>query len=132
MPSRNARFALQFLLDFDLDGQAVRIPAGLARHEVSLHRAMAAEQILDRAREDVMNAGPSVRRWRSLEEHERRAHPRARAAPREQLFARPLLEQRLLELHRLLVCRRAAGIAASAASVNDWLTDAPARRAPRS
>ena len=53
-------------------GQAVRVPARLARHAITLHRAMAAEQILDRARKHVMDARPAVRRRRALEEHELR------------------------------------------------------------
>ena len=53
-------------------GQPVRVPAGLARDAEALHRAVAAEEILDRAREDVVNARPAVRRRRTFEEHERR------------------------------------------------------------
>ncbi len=60
----------ELLLDLDLDRQAVRVPSRLARHAKSLHRAVAAEEILDRAREDVMDARAAVRRRRALEEHE--------------------------------------------------------------
>jgi len=38
----------ELLFDFDLDGQAVRVPAGFSRHEKALHRSIATEEILDR------------------------------------------------------------------------------------
>ncbi len=60
----------ELVLDFDLDGKAVRVPAGLADDAVPLHRLIAADEILDRAREGVMNAGTSVRGRRPLVEHE--------------------------------------------------------------
>src|SRR5512141_846065 len=59
----------KLLLYFDLDGKAVSVPACLARNVKSAHRTMAAEQILDRPREDVMNSRASVRRRRPFEEH---------------------------------------------------------------
>ena len=48
-------------------------------HAVALHRAMAAEEVLDRAREHVVDARRAVRRRRTLEEHERLGAP-ARAS----------------------------------------------------
>src|SRR5256885_1749592 len=60
------------LFDFDLDRKAVGVPAGLSRDEKSLHRAMPAEEILDRPREHMVNARLAVRRRRPFVEHERR------------------------------------------------------------
>ena len=69
-----------------------------ARHAIALHRAIAAEEILDRAREDVMDARPAVRRRRPLEEHEgRRAAPRVER-PREQILFFPAREQLALDV----------------------------------
>ena len=62
---------LQFFLDFDFDRQAVRIPSGLARYEIPLHRAVAAEEILDRTREHMVNAWAAIGGGRPLVEHER-------------------------------------------------------------
>src|SRR4029453_10509348 len=57
------------LLYFDLDRQAVRVPPGLPQHVIAVHRPVATEQILDRTREDVMDARTTVRRRRALETH---------------------------------------------------------------
>ena len=56
-------------LDLELHGQAVRVPAGLARHAVAAHRLVAREEVLEDARDDVMRAGPAVGRRRPLVEH---------------------------------------------------------------
>src|SRR6185503_5287219 len=52
----------QSLLDFDLDRQAVRVPTRLSLDAIALHRAVTAEQILDRSREHVMDARLAVGR----------------------------------------------------------------------
>src|ERR1051325_8724613 len=58
----------ELFLDLDLDRQTVRVPPRLASDAIPLHRAMTAEEILDRAGEDVMDAGAAIRRRRPLEE----------------------------------------------------------------
>src|SRR5437773_5634091 len=63
----------ELLLDLDLDRKPVRVPSGLAGHAIAFHRAVPAEEILDRPREDVMDARPSVRGRRAFKEHERRS-----------------------------------------------------------
>ena len=60
----------ELLLDLDLDRKAVRVPARLALDAESFHRAMAAEQILERPRKDVMDAGSAVCRRRTFKEYE--------------------------------------------------------------
>ncbi len=58
----------QLLLDGELDGQAVAVPAGLAGHVVAAHRAEAGEDVLEDAGLDVVRAGHAVRGGRALVE----------------------------------------------------------------
>ena len=96
----------ELLLDLDLDRQAVRVPAGLSRHAKSLHRAIAAEQILDRAREHVVNARTSVRRRRAFKEHEcRRAGPRVERLLKQMLVF-PTRQQLALDVVRRTIGRK--------------------------
>ena len=55
-------------LDLELHRQAVRVPAGLARHAVAAHRLVAREEVLEDARDDVVRAGLAVGRRRPLVE----------------------------------------------------------------
>ena len=50
----------EFLLDLDLDGQAVGVPAGDALGEPAAHGPVAGEDILEDAGEDVAVVGPAV------------------------------------------------------------------------
>jgi hypothetical protein len=50
----------QAALDLELHRQAVRVPAGLARHAVAAHRLVAREEVLEDARDDVVRAGAAV------------------------------------------------------------------------
>ncbi len=61
---------VQLLLDLDLDGEAVGVPAGLAGDVVAAHRLEAGEDVLDRAREDVAVVGHAVGGGRALVEDE--------------------------------------------------------------
>ena len=85
----------ELLLDLDLDGKPVRVPSRLASDVESLHGAMAAEEILDRAREHVMDARAPVRRGRTLEEHELLIAARERL--RDEILGLPAREHLLLE-----------------------------------
>ncbi|MPM31283.1 hypothetical protein SDC9_77838 [bioreactor metagenome] len=58
----------EFLLDGQLDGQAVAVPAGLALDVVALHGPEPREDVLEDARLDVMRAGHAVGGRRALEE----------------------------------------------------------------
>ena len=60
----------ELLLHLDLDGQAVRVPAGLAGHAVAAHGLVAGEEVLEHARHDVVHAGAAVGRGRALVEDE--------------------------------------------------------------
>ena len=51
---------MQLPLDLELDGQAVRIPAGLPFDVEALHRLVAAEKVFEGSREDVVRARLSV------------------------------------------------------------------------
>src|SRR5205085_11628359 len=83
---------------FDLDGETLCVPAGFARDVESLHRAMATEKILHRAREDVVDARPSVRRRRPLEENEISLRRWALDGLVKERLALPQLQQFSLDL----------------------------------
>src|SRR5690606_17781615 len=59
----------ELLLDLDLDGQAVRVPAALAQHVIAAHRFVAREHVFEGAGQDVMRAGPPVGGRRALVEY---------------------------------------------------------------
>ena len=61
----------ELLLDGELDGQAVAVPAGATRHVVPAHRLEAREEVLERPRLDVVGAGLAVGRRRALVEDPR-------------------------------------------------------------
>ena len=50
----------EFLLHTELYGQAVGIPTGFAAHLKTLHRLIATERILNRASQNVVDAGHTV------------------------------------------------------------------------
>ena len=50
----------EFLLDFDLDREAVGVPAGEALHPIPAHRPVAGEGVLEDAGEDVAVVRPAV------------------------------------------------------------------------
>ncbi len=59
----------QFLLDGQLDRQAVAVPAGLAADVVAPHGAEAGEDVLEDAGLDVVGTGHAVGGGRTLVEH---------------------------------------------------------------
>ena len=61
----------ELLLDLDLDGQAVGVPARAARDESALHRLVPTEEVLVDARPHVMEARHAVRGGRTLVEDPR-------------------------------------------------------------
>src|SRR5688572_8296086 len=67
-------FALEaeLLLDLELDGETVGVPASLPGDLASLRHLEPADQVLDGAREDVMNPRPPIGGRGSLEEDEGR------------------------------------------------------------
>ena len=58
----------ELLLDIELDRQAVGVPAALARDVVAAHGLVAREDILERPRQHMVDAGPAVRGRRPLVE----------------------------------------------------------------
>ena len=88
----------ELFLDLVLDGQAVRVPAGFARAVEAAHRLVARIEVLERAREHVVDAGPPVRRRRAFVEHELRARRTLGHDAAEDILAAPELEYSLLEL----------------------------------
>ena len=59
------------LLDLELDGQAVRIPARLPQNLLALHRGETRQHILDDARQHMADMRLAVRRRRAVVERER-------------------------------------------------------------
>ena len=60
----------EFFLDFDLDGEAVSIPAGFARDVASAHGLVAEEDVFEDAGENVAVVGQSVSGRRTFVEGE--------------------------------------------------------------
>ncbi len=89
-------FEAEFLLHLDLDREAVRVPTRLAVHAEALHRLIAAEKILNRPRDDVVDARLAVGRWRALVEDEVLRTLADFEALLEGLFALPAVQHRLL------------------------------------
>ncbi len=88
------------LLDLDLDGEAVRVPARLPRHGEAVHGLVARPEVLHDTRQDVARVGHSVRRRRPLVEDEGLAVRRAAKRLLEDLLPAPGLEDLLLALAR--------------------------------
>ncbi len=88
---------VQLLLDFDFDGQAVRVPPRDAGDALPQHGVVAADQVFDRAREDVMDAGAAVGRRRPFEKHERRPVASRLLHLLEQALVLPGREELLLQ-----------------------------------
>ena len=82
----------EFLLDLDLDRQTVRVPTALALDAQALERLVAAEGVLDRAPEHVVDAGAAVGGWRSFVEGERGRTVALGDALGESVFALPHTE----------------------------------------
>ena len=59
----------EFLFDFQFHGQAVGIPAAFAEAAVAFHGAVAADDILKDAGQDVVDAGAAVGGGRAFVEH---------------------------------------------------------------
>ena len=62
----------QLLLDLKLDRKAVGVPPAAADRTVAPHRLIAEDDILERARQHMVDAGASVRSGRALVEDEQR------------------------------------------------------------
>src|SRR6185503_10008441 len=88
----------ELLLDLVLDRQAVRVPARFARAVEAAHGLVARIEILERAREHVVDARPAVRRRRPFVEHEFRPRSTVGHYSAEDVLAAPKLEDSLLEL----------------------------------
>src|SRR5690606_36528746 len=87
----------ELFLDLVLDGQAVRVPARFARTVEAAHRLVARVQILERAREHVVNTGAAVGRRRAFVEDEFRPVAAGLDDALEHALAPPELENVLLE-----------------------------------
>ena len=87
----------QTAFDFELDGQAVAVPAGLARHAVAAHRLEARKDVLEDAREHVVGARPAVGRRRTFVERIQRRVAAQLYAFGEDALAAPELEDPRVE-----------------------------------
>ena len=87
----------ELLLDGELDGQAVAVPAGLAGDVVALHRPVAGEDVLEDAGLDVVGAGHAVGGRRALVEDPLGAALGLLEAAGEDLVVPPEVEHVVLE-----------------------------------
>lgn len=87
----------ELLLDRQLHGEAVAVPAGLAGHVVAAHGAEAREDVLEDARLDVVGTGHAVGRGRALVEHPLRAALGLLQGLGEDLLLAPEVEHGVLE-----------------------------------
>ena len=97
----------EFLLDGQLDREAVAVPACLPRNVETLHRAVAGEHVLEDASFDVMGAGSAVGRRGTLVEHPGRLARALRDRFLEYLLCIPQIEH--VMLHRRQVNLRGHG-----------------------
>jgi len=79
----------QFFLHLQLHGETVGIPAGDAGGVTALHGAVAGDDILEDASQDMVDAGAAVSGGRSLIEHEAVAVPAGLHAAPEDIFLPP-------------------------------------------
>jgi hypothetical protein len=88
----------ELLLDGDLDGQAVGVPAALALDLVAAHRLVARVDVLEDAREDVVDARLAVGGRRALPEDPRLGALAGGGRLVEHVALAPAREDLLLEL----------------------------------
>jgi hypothetical protein len=87
----------ELLLDGQLHGEAVAVPAALARYVTALHGLEPREQVLEYPRLDVVGAGLAVRGRRPLVEHPGLAVLGLLEAPGEDVVALPAGQDLVLE-----------------------------------
>ena len=100
----------EFLLDGQLDGQAVAVPAGLAVDASALHRLEAGKDVLEDAGLDVVGARVPVRGRRAFEEGPPLAVLGSLPAAAERVVPLPQLED--LMVHRWQIELRGHGTVA--------------------
>ena len=91
-------FQRQLLLHLDFHREPMGVPAGDAGDRPPLHGAEAADEVLDGAGKDVVDARAPIGGRRPLVEHERCTAGPRRHAPAKEVFGFPGVEQLLLEL----------------------------------
>src|SRR5690606_1431079 len=87
----------KFLLHTEFDREAMRIPTSLALDLESLHRLVAANEILQRTRDHVVNAGHAVCAGRTLIKYERLLAFAQSDALLKTLVLRPFLQHFLFK-----------------------------------
>ena len=87
----------ELLLDLELDRKAVAVPASAAGNRVAAHRLVARIDVLEDPGEDVVDAGPAVRRRRSFVDHVFIRPLASRDGTGEHVLVAPSLEDLSLE-----------------------------------
>src|ERR671915_950943 len=91
------------LLDFDLHRKTVRIPSRFPQHAASLHHLITAEEVLDRARNHVMDSRSAVRRRRAFAENAILATLARRESARQDILLAPARQHLVFEDGRRLI-----------------------------
>ena len=93
-------------LDLDFNRQTVCVPPCLAFDTESAHRPVATEEVLDRSRKHVVNAGLAIGGRRTFEKHERWRALAANNRTREKVLVAPTFEKCLFQFRRRLILRQ--------------------------
>ena len=95
---------VQQLFHFQLHGQAMRIPAGLARHLLALHGLVAGQQIFDDAGQHMADVRLAVCRGRAVIENIRRSLAAGFHAFFKHMVFLPILLHFFFTVHKMKVC----------------------------
>ncbi len=91
----------EILFNAKFDGETVGVPTGLAFHLIALHGLVAAENVLDGAGQDVVNAGFAIGGGRTFEKYERGATFAFRHCAGKHIFISPLFKDGIIDFRQL-------------------------------
>ena len=91
----------ELFLNLQLDREAVRVPSATAQGPEAAHGLVAEDDVLERAGEDVVDAGAAVRRGRPLVEDEQRGIRALAVDAVRQVGLAPCFEDRGLQLREV-------------------------------
>ena len=95
---------VQQFFHFQLHRQAMRIPAGLARHLLALHGLVAGQQIFDDAGQHMADVRLAVRRRRAIIKNIRRSLAAGFHAFFKYMLLLPILLHFFFTVHKMKIC----------------------------